>query len=192
MSVWGIEANPKYYKRALQKYSDTSNISFHLFNFAAGQFDGTINLYRHWNDLGNSIYRDKRGVTPLSINVPLYDFAPWIQKTFGEKKPGDITILKANIEGAEWDVLQSLKSANMLEFFDVYLGSLPGKFSDISKVQSLVAKDAPNKTVQLLSEHGIKVKKFCHGNAVHPNVSITEEIENIIHKQQSPAHASSR
>jgi FkbM family methyltransferase len=71
--------------------------------------DGTVPLYmnlRHPTIEGHSVYRTK--VTgnldkDHPVDVPCMDFSAWLAAEF---KPEDEVVVKMNIEGAEYDVLE--------------------------------------------------------------------------------------
>ena len=176
LNIYGIDANPLYYERALQKYKDHDRVKFHLFHFAVASTNGRTKLYFHPDDLGHSIYPDKWRVTSEGIEVPCMKFSDWLKRV-SQKDERTFNILKANIEGAEWDLVNDLHQNGLLGYFDLYLGSQPGRFSDIAKITSLREGGALEKHHEILTRNHIGIRQFCHSRPNHQdNVDLNREL----------------
>lgn len=176
--VYGIDANPYHYRQALKKFVDRDNVRFSFYSFAVGSGEGMTRLYLHPNDLGHSIYADKSGVSRDSIFVQQMRFSQWM-KVLPEKDDRTIDILKANIEGAEWDLVRDLEENGLLGRFDLYLGSRPGRFSDVWKVRSLVDAGDAARCEEILSRRGIRVLRLGSPDPACPNADLAAEIRRI-------------
>ncbi len=175
MDVYGIDANPVYHANALAKYRNDTRARFHFENFAVASGNGVAKLYICPDDRGSSIYADKWRVTDRYLEVPARRFADWLTMV-PAKGPRDIWILKANIEGAEWDLINDLEKNSMIRHFDYYMGSTPGRFSDIEKVKSLVEQQAHKKCLEILDRHDIRVLRYCYAGKDAENVNLRFEL----------------
>ena len=192
--VYGIEANPLYYKKALEKYQDRPGVHFIFENFAVSSQSGTTRLYLHPNDLGHSIYPDKWNVSSESIAVPAMRFSDWMRSAVPTKDARTFSILKANIEGAEWDLINDLEKNSLFRQFDLYLSSKQGFYKDIAKVKSLADQGAPAKCQEILRTHGIHIQQFCHthqktGGNINIGIELSRKARAIEMDQQRPGAA---
>ena len=100
-AIYAFECNP-----SMMKNYGSGVTAIHS---ACWTHDGTIEFYRNPtspNIQGNSVYRDKTTGDldkDHPIVVPCIDFSAWLKRTFTS---GDTVIVKMNIEGAEYDVLE--------------------------------------------------------------------------------------
>lgn len=125
-TAYGFEANPDSYEQARQCVPQANNIR--LYNYAIINEQppsGTIKLYISKKGLSDSIYRDNFGE---HIEVPAIKFSDFIQKE-NIDLVNSINVLRMNIEGAEYDVIQDLINSKLLQYFD----RLYGMWDDVSK-----------------------------------------------------------
>lgn len=102
---------------------------------AAWVNDGTILMYEcvYETNGGASLIKEK---TTGKLNkknpriVPCFDFSQWIKDTF---LPDDHIVLKMNIEGAEYRVLEKMLSDNSMEYVNILLLSTHHKKIGIDK-----------------------------------------------------------
>lgn len=177
VNVYGIEASPQTFAKAVSKFHDEGRVRFHFFNFAVGSSEGVADLYLHPSSLGHSLYADKRGVTEAKIKVLTMRFSVFLKQIEG--LPGAVNILKANIEGAEWDLLQDLAEHKLLSLFNLYLSSSEGQFSDIGKIPSLVNQNSPVRSRQILDAHHVQVRRFCFKQSNQANVDLAKAIREL-------------
>jgi len=153
-TVYGFEAHPEYCADLVEKYADNEKVN--IFNKAISNKNGTIDLYiaEKNEGEGNSIFKTKNNVNPKNfITVESILFSDWIKKNV----PGFETennILRFNIEGAEWYLVNDLNDNNMLKSFKIVLGSK----TDIPKVKE-ISKNI-NKYEEILKQNKIVIKKF--------------------------------
>jgi len=153
-SIYGFEAHPGYCKILESKYTNDKNIQ--IINKAISNKKGTERLYLNdsYDGEGNSIFKTKNNIiVDKYIDVDSIVFSEWLL----ENVPSFINqnnILRFNIEGAEWYLMNDLNDNNMLSYFKIYLGSKP----DMKKVSELHnnIKDYE----KILKDNNITVEKF--------------------------------
>lgn len=161
-SVWGFEAHPDYCIKLVKKYSGNKNVT--IINKAISNKNCTLKLYLADSNEGegNSIFSTKNNVNIKSyVEVEGILFSDWLLSNVSEFK-GDNNVLRYNIEGAEWYLMNDLKDNDLLKYFKVILGSKP----DMIKVSEL--KGFISKYEKLLNDNKIKVHKF---TKVHPSTN---------------------
>lgn len=159
--VHAVEANPYYVDICRKRFRGDGRVRLH--NFAVGSGEGTTEFYLDPKGAGSSIYGDKGNVDE-AISVPQKRFSRWLreQSILPEAGPA-VNIIKANIEGAEWDLIRDLDREDLFGKFDIFCGTGPragGWVGDMSKVPSiaeyrLVADD-------ILRRNGVVVEEW-HG-----------------------------
>ena len=112
--VHAFEPDPETFLHLSTRFAGQENVILH--NAAVGGRDDRVTLYRpaSWEDearrrsaskaISVSEMAARRGFIP-SGEVELMDFSRFI-KTL----PGDVQLVKMDIEGAEWDVLEALEA----------------------------------------------------------------------------------
>lgn len=165
VQVFGFEANPELCSSARRRFRHCDNVQLH--NLAVADADDTmVELYLEPRELlGSSIYPDKRNVrTHLTRDVHAVRLSAWIRDAGLIPKPGNVvSVIRANIEGAEWDVISDLHRAGLLSYFDLYLGNKTNWWTDMMKVPSLHAHVPEMK--RIMSGAGIVVHRFNGGKA---------------------------
>lgn len=158
--VHGIEANPQLAEYCRKQFALDSRV--HIHNFAIGLEDGYAELYLTPNDgLGSSIYSDKPNVTQKCVRVPQHRMSTWLGGMGFLPKPArTINIIKANIEGAEWDLMRDLDQQQLFGFFDLFCGPKhnQGWMTDMRKVPSLQSHVDGAKSI--LDKNGVQVHKY--------------------------------
>jgi len=87
-----------------------------VINKAAWIYNGTVNFFPAGvSPAGSTLLKDKTTwkVSKTPIKIPCVDFNKWMMKNF---KPEDYIILKMNIEGAEYEVLEALLQSRTLSW----------------------------------------------------------------------------
>ncbi|HEX4860040.1 MAG TPA: FkbM family methyltransferase [Rhizomicrobium sp.] len=141
LRVYGIEAHPRYMRECRFRFGGERRVR--LFNYALVGPDhagDTATLYLDGNKgLGNSLFAARGKET---IEVPAIRLSKLIRE-HEIAEPGDILILRMNIEGAEMQVIEDLAEAGMIGLFDGFYGmwddlykidpALDGKFRALLK-----------------------------------------------------------
>lgn len=146
--AYGFEANIKSYNTVVEKFIGVDNVK--LINKAVCNDipeNGVIRLYFHGDGHGDSIYRAGDNF----CDVKAVKISCWIKENKIDIK-NNIVIIRMNIEGAEFDVLQDLKEHEMLNYIDGYYGM----WDDLSKIDEY--KDA--KMISFLNRNGISPLTF--------------------------------
>lgn len=93
--------------------------------------DGTITWYDD-KDEGSSVIKDKYAHNPKGVEC--FDLSKWIKSNFTKK---DHIVLKIDIEGAEYEVLQKLYDDGTLKYVDKLYCEIHGSKCGKSLAQSL-------------------------------------------------------
>ncbi len=122
-SFVGFEIQPKLFKKAqdgIQKYQKGQPEFIHA---AVADHDGQLNYYepKSWGlnyKGGSSILREKKDRPSVKIkqSVPCLNFSEWLSERT-QKNP--FLVVKMDIEGAEYDVLEKLISDQRLDMIDL-------------------------------------------------------------------------
>lgn len=158
-SVYGFEAHPKYCENLVLKYKNNKNVE--IVNKAVSNNNEKVKLYiSEKNDgEGNSIFKTKINVDVNNfVEVDAIKFSNWIEENVPDFKNSN-NILRFNIEGAEWYLINDLNNKNLLKYFKVVLGSKP----DIRKVKELVKYLEEYELI--LKKNNISVKRFTKVNS---------------------------
>ena len=94
-----------------------------LYEKAASNMDGTAEMYHHNKyrstksySNGTSLRKDKGNVDPNdSFTVETVDFSKFVLDNFNEK---DYIVLKMDVEGAEYDILDKMLSDGSISYID--------------------------------------------------------------------------
>lgn len=125
--AYGFEASEESYQAVRAKFSDRANVTVIRRALCQGTADGArIKLYIDRNDsTGNSLYRE--GVDFEEVEaMRLSDFLSRIEVDNRKQ----ITLLRMNIEGAEFDVVKDLVDSGVAQSIDGYFGM----WDDVSKI----------------------------------------------------------
>lgn len=161
VKVHAVEANPYYVELCRKRFRGDRRVRIH--NLAIGSGDGTTEFYLDPKGAGSSIYGDKGNVGE-AIVVPQKRFSRWLREEsiVPESAPA-VNIIKANIEGAEWDLIRDLDREDLFRKFDILCGSGPragGWVGDMSKVPSIAGYRPVAE--EILRSRGIVVEEW-HG-----------------------------
>jgi len=102
---------------------------------------------------GSTLLRDKTTwkVSKTPVKVPCINFSNWISKRF---KPKDHIVLKMNIEGAEYEVLENMLHNGVLAWINVLYISF-----HFRKIPSITKKRHQN-LVAAIEESGSIIRKW--------------------------------
>jgi len=140
--IFSFEANPELHKKLQKKYKSNDNVV--LYNLAIASVTGKLLLYKsNRKDAdGSSLYKDKRNVTEEgAVEVCTIKFSSWLALN-NINLNGPVNVLKANIEGAEYDLFIDLEKNDLLKHFHLFICSNKdhGFSRDMVKIKSLVPK----------------------------------------------------
>lgn len=153
-AVYGFEAHPDYCVDLVKKYSDNEKVK--IFNKAISNKNGVTELYiaEKNEGEGNSIFRTKNNVNPDNfIKVDSILFSDWLKKNVPHFETEN-NILRFNIEGAEWYLVNDLNDNKILKSFKIVVGSK----TDIPKVKEL-SKNL-NDYEKILRQNNITIGRF--------------------------------
>lgn len=132
-------------------YEDIVSDRIHLINKAVWTKNGSIEFHYTTNVKGSTIFLDYATAEGIvkSEEVPCIDFSAWIAQNF---KRDDYIILKMNIEGAEYPVLEKMASDGTLTYInELYVSP------HVQKVDSISA-DRAKKLLEQIKSFGIEAK----------------------------------
>lgn len=153
-NIYGFEAHPEYCLDLVKKYSENKKIN--IINKAISNTNGFTDLYISEGNKGegNSIFKTKRNVNPNNfVKVETILFSDWLNKNVPNFEKEN-NILRFNIEGAEWYLINDLNNTGLLKNFKIILGSN----SDLFKVNEL--KNNIKAYEAILKNNNITIKKF--------------------------------
>lgn len=114
--IYAFEPNPALAERLRARFKSQPRIS--IVDAAAAAADGTAQFYLGMDsDQSSTLLTDKKHVPNWRVDysraetVRTVDFAQWLA---ANTKPGDKIIVKMDIEGAEYDVLEKLIRSGLL------------------------------------------------------------------------------
>lgn len=151
---FGIEANPDYFNIVREKFKNYQNLK--LFNFAISNIEENIKLFKSKNEVGDSIYDSKIGVSKDEYHIVTgKKFSNFIKENNIELE-GNINIVKINIEGAEWDFFNDIIENQIHKHIKLFIGS----GYDVYKIIEFVENDIIDKYNNLLMENNIVIHHF--------------------------------
>ena len=129
--IYGFEAHPEFSKKIKNLYS--ANKKVEIFNKAISNEYKLERLYLAPLNAGegNSIFSTKNNVDESFIEVEGISFSGFLNSQTNFKN--NFNILRFNIEGAEWHLMQDLINNQLNQYFQIYCGST----SDMPKVHEL-------------------------------------------------------
>jgi len=124
--LFAFEANPETFNIAKNNCSHIDNLKFHnLALVSKVPESGLIKLFTSGDGLGDSIYRKKEScveVEAKKLSDVIRDEAIRLDEC--------INIIRMNIEGSEYDVIEDLINADLIKYFDGFYGM----WDDVSKL----------------------------------------------------------
>jgi hypothetical protein len=162
-----FEAYKPYVRYATERFANDPRVF--VKHAAIGSANGSVPLYLGQKPEGHSLYSDKHDVGKgASYFVPEIRFSDWFTELgFREKTATTVNVIKANIEGAEWDLIEDMEQAGLFPFFDIFLGTDQWT-TDMRKCHSLLSRVA--KAKMILASHGVTTLSYCCGTENYPNV----------------------
>ncbi len=172
-AMYAIEPNPTYTDGLIEKFSKTNVI---VLPVAVSCHTAISKLYnsKSSNGHGSSLFDSKN-------NVDLDDY--WnvqtirmssLLNTLKELHQPKITVLKYNIEGSEWSIINELIDTDMHVDVDVYCGAS----CDMHKVDSL--KDLQQEFHEKCVENGVFKYMFYHSLVPEENKAMIAEMKALV------------
>lgn len=129
--IYGFEAHPEFSEKIKNLYSTNGKVE--IFNKAISNKYKLEKLYLASPNAGegNSIFSTKSNVDTSFIEVEGIPFSDFLNSQTNFKN--NFNILRFNIEGAEWHLMQDLINNQLNQYFQIYCGSTP----DMHKVGEL-------------------------------------------------------
>lgn len=167
--IYAIEAHPEYCQCLKKKYVKNNNVF--IVNKAICDEEKKIKLYLNYsfNGEGNSIFSSKNNVTDDYIWVDGSRFSVLLEEITPNYR-NENNILRYNIEGAEWCLINDLNENKLFKYFKIVLGVKP----DIPKV--LEIKHNLNNYLNILKRNNVLVGRFS-GNSSNLNIDLSKLIK---------------
>jgi FkbM family methyltransferase len=131
--IYAFEANPNSFNKAVNNTTHIPNLKLYNVALVNGRAElGKIRLYTGGNGHADSLYRAKNSYVDVS--------AKRISDFFREEKielEKGINILRMNIEGAEYEVINDLIENDLVKYFDGFYGM----WDDVSKINYEKSKE---------------------------------------------------
>jgi|TARA_B110000495_G_C22835090_1_gene487118 FkbM family methyltransferase len=116
--IFAFEANPNSYNLAIDNCNQIDNLKFHNIALVSKiPESGSVKLYVSGCGLGDSIYRERNNYIEVEAKK-LSDVIRDEDVRLNES----INIIRMNIEGCEYDVIEDLIEADLIKYFDGFYG----------------------------------------------------------------------
>ena len=167
-NIYGIEAHPNYCTQLRKKYEKLNNVT--IINKAISNANAPVKLYINYSfdGQGNSIFSTKHNVTEDYVMVDGIRFSDLLKEIRPNFK-NENNILRFNIEGAEWHLMNNLDEENLLKYFKIILG-----INDMHKISEL--EPNLNEYNKILEKNNIKIERYCE-NKQWLNVDLLKSIK---------------
>lgn len=175
-NVHGFEPNRDSYLKVKDKFKDDDRI--HIINRAIADNNKKTLLYHGFRKNerrpnADSIFYDKRNVKSNSTEeIECVLFSDWVLKNVSNFKTS-FNIMKFNIEGAEWYLINDLVNSGLHKYIDIYCGATP----DIKKIPSLAG--SLHTYEKMLSDNNIKILWFAASSTSNEKETIFNMKHNI-------------
>jgi len=152
--AYGFEPCQVFYDNLKSKFGNNDKVT--LIKKAISDKNGIAKLYYSWESKeGHSIFDTKNNVSKDTFEtVETVLFSDWLR----EKVPDfaeSFNILRFNIEGAEWHLINDLVKNDMIKNIDIFCGH----GDDVKKIGEY--KDNVDEYYNTLKRHNIKILLFC-------------------------------
>jgi hypothetical protein len=152
--IYGFEANKKMSKFLLKKFTDEK---ITIINKAISNKNSKARLYHDYAvGQGDSIFSTKNNVNKEDYEeVDGVLFSDWVFNNVLDFK-SSFNIIRFNIEGAEWHLINDVVNSGMRKYIDIFCGAEIG--ADILKVSEL--KEKLPEYLKLLKQNDINIHPF--------------------------------
>ena len=178
--IHAFEAHPRLARRISRQFRRDPSVRVEP--CALGSEEGTCSLFLNRNLVGSSIYKSKNNVIPgKQVDVPCIRFSRYLDEQLPENWQSDFNIIKANIEGAEWDVWHDLLDHDMVKAFDLWLGAKEGHggwAEDICKIEEMQGK--AEALAASFEEAGVSVYRFSAWDKNIPNSDVPAVLHRLL------------
>ena len=151
--AYGFEPCADFYNNIVDYFADNKNVT--IINSAISNENGIKKLYYSWQSKeGHSLFDSKINVSKDKYeNVSCIKFSDYLDGI------PDITscfnILRFNIEGAEWDLINDMLESGYRDAIDIFCGA----GDDVDKIEEYKGKT--HKYYNALKDNDIVIRKFC-------------------------------
>jgi FkbM family methyltransferase len=187
-SIHGFEACEEYYLYCKEKYKShpkatpliaqkgaRKNRDVNIHHLAISNVNTPIKLYYAEHEMGYSIFDTKDNIKQSKEfeEVQGIKFSDWLKENVPNFKE-DVNIIKINIEGAEWHLINDIVENDIVKHFDLFFGTVDetvGPLDDVSKIGEL--KDKVPEFNKILKENNIIIHRLSEGYGFdHPNPNL--------------------
>lgn len=135
----------------------------YLHPMAIGAHEGICRLYHSVSSDGHSIFDTKNNLVDPATqfeDVPCMRLSTWIKANV-PSFPADINILRFNVEGAEWPLIEDLDQSGLLGHFQIVCGACG---TDINVVKELSDAGRLQQFLAILTKWNVQQFWFCYDN----------------------------
>ena len=123
------------YNETINRMKQFKNVNIH--RLAVSDKNGEAEIYICKNNVGHSLFKDHDGLKGRAEKIQTVLFSDWLNKNFDMKEfQFNYNIIKINIEGAEYYLIEDILKNDLLKKFDIICGD---NFKDISKVKEFIS-----------------------------------------------------
>ena len=159
--IFSFEPHPHNYGQCIKKYGDNDRVT--IFPIAIAGNEGHLKLFEGKGTVGYSIYGSKRNVSKATYNVvPCWRFS-YFYNTFKDMFKDSTLVLKANMEGAELNLVRDLDANDLFKEFSYYCSFRTSLTTDIKKCNKI--KKYAGEVEEILSKNNINVIRERHLHA---------------------------
>lgn len=187
-SVHGFEACEEYYLICKEKYKNhpksipptarkgiRENHDVNIHHLAISNVNAPIKLYYTECDLGYSIFDSKENIKQNREfeEVQGVKFSDWLKENVPDFRE-NINIMKVNIEGAEWHLINDMIESDIAKHFGLFFGTVDDAtcpLNDVAKIGEL--KDKVPEFKKTLKDNNIKIHRLSEGYGFsHPDPNL--------------------
>jgi len=151
-NAYGFEANPQLCENVCSQFKGKDKVK--IYNYAINKENKPLKLYLGDSLECSSIYDTNKNINrDQSFDVSGVKFSSWLKENV-EEFENSFNIIRVNIEGAEWDLMNDLDENNLIGCFNIYCGS----FNDVKKVGEL--HQHLKEYRRIFKKNNIKVRRF--------------------------------
>lgn len=176
-----FEPNPACFAELLKNHGKIKNISFHNMALTGrmpqGQNHRDFYIGEKHSGEGSTMLLGKRtGHVDYEhpVKVPAEPLAAFIENTFGPSLPSDCIVMKLNIEGGEYEIMQHILDEGIINRFDqIYIQTHkhkldPNDYAQYADLEVRFIEEAQREAVQVI---------YCHNEVTQfkPNTNQTRK-----------------